>query len=165
MCSSKKHFFWITGCGRMEYWQSEHPLRHGGTWMWHYHRRCKHSLPLLWDVEDNICLAYRGHGSLQYQLLAFWGAKILVSGRVLIDSGYVPLPSLRHHCTTSGLPNSVAHFPLFSLSYSAFESSFTFFHAGLLGRPNSWLSRKAAELGRLDITSKNRFQHLGLLGN
>lgn len=87
----KKYFFWIIGCGRMEYWQSEHPPRHGGTRVWYYYRRCKHSVPLLWDVEDNVCLAYRGHGSLQYQLPAFWGAKILVSGRVLIDADCVPL--------------------------------------------------------------------------
>lgn len=124
----------------MEYWQSEHPLRYGGTWVWHYYRRCKHSLPLLWDVEDNICVAYWGHGSVQHQLLAFWGAKILVSDRVL-SRWWLCTFTLYLETTAislfSSLPISInlisLSFPIFFLlSYSTIERNFTSFHANLL---------------------------------
>jgi hypothetical protein len=42
------------------------------------HRGGQHCLPLLWHVENNLCLAHRGHGPLQYQLLTLRRAKELV---------------------------------------------------------------------------------------
>lgn len=76
---STNHPCCVPGRGRVEHWEPEHPPGHGGARVWHHHRGGQHSLPLLWHVEDNFCLAHRGHGSLQHQLPAFWGAQILVS--------------------------------------------------------------------------------------
>ncbi len=35
-------------------------------------QRREHGLPLLWQLEDELCLAHRGHGSPQHQLSTFW---------------------------------------------------------------------------------------------
>ncbi len=63
----------------MEHWPSQHTAGYGGAGVWHRDRRRQHSLPLLWHVEDHICLAHGGHGPLQHQLPALWTIEVLVS--------------------------------------------------------------------------------------
>lgn len=55
-----------------------HPGRHRGG-LWRFHSGGQHSVSLLWDVEDHLLLAHRGHGPVQHQLPSLWGAQVLVS--------------------------------------------------------------------------------------
>lgn len=56
----------FSACRCMEYWQIEHNPGYCGEWKWHNHWRSEYSLPIFWHVENFLCLAHRGHGSLQY---------------------------------------------------------------------------------------------------
>lgn len=54
------------GSQRVEHLPFRHHTGHCGTGKWHHHRRCQHTLPVFWYVEDHICLAHRGHGPVQH---------------------------------------------------------------------------------------------------
>lgn len=45
---------------------------------WCWNPGSEYCIPLLWDVEDVVCLAYRGFGPLLHQLSALRGAKGMV---------------------------------------------------------------------------------------
>lgn len=68
----------FVGCDRMEHRTSQHHSGHRGEWEWYQDQRSQHTLPLFWHVEECLCMAHRGHGSVQHQLPALWRAKILV---------------------------------------------------------------------------------------
>lgn len=55
-----------------------HPGRHRGG-LRCFHTGGQHSVSLLWDVEDHLLLAHRGHGPVQHQLPSLWRAQVLVS--------------------------------------------------------------------------------------
>lgn len=76
--------FLLTGCDWVEYWVLEHYPWHSREGKWHQNQGSEHPLPLLWDVEEHICLAHRRHGSLQHQLPAFWRAQVLVKERAYV---------------------------------------------------------------------------------
>lgn len=54
------------GSQRVEHLPFRHHTGHCGTGKWHHHRRCQHTLPVFWHVEDHFCLAYRGYGPVQH---------------------------------------------------------------------------------------------------
>lgn len=72
------YIFLLTGCDRVEYWSSEHYSGHGGERKWGHDKRSKHSVSLFWHVEEHVCLAHRGHGSLQHQLPSLRRTQVLV---------------------------------------------------------------------------------------
>ena len=51
-----------------------------GAGVWSGHRRRQHPVPVLRHVEDRLRLAHGGHGPLQHQLPALWGAQDVVRG-------------------------------------------------------------------------------------
>lgn len=71
------------GSQRVEHLPFRHHIGHCGTWKWHHHWGRQYTLPLFWHVEDHICLAHRGHGPLQHQLLALWRTQVLVNCVIL----------------------------------------------------------------------------------
>lgn len=71
------------GCQGMEYWQLEHNPWHSGKGEWHQDQRREHTISVLWDVEEHICLAHWRHGPLQHQLSTLWRAQVLVRKKTL----------------------------------------------------------------------------------
>lgn len=82
--SAKTHvsfFFRLLGCDGVEYWSSEHYFGHGRERKWGHNKRSKHSVSLFRDVEEHVCLAHRGHGSLQHQLPSLRRTQVLVQSQ------------------------------------------------------------------------------------
>lgn len=71
----------------------------GGLWC--VYSGSKHTLSVLWNVEDQLLLAHGGHGPLQHQLPALWRAQILVGLAVFfcVSSGRIALFGLLSSCT------------------------------------------------------------------
>ena len=69
------------GRERVEYLPVGHCLGHRGARQRHHYWGCQHAILVLWYVEDHLCMAHRGHGSLQHQLLALWRAQVMVKTR------------------------------------------------------------------------------------
>lgn len=68
----------FAACWWVEYWPAENNPGLGGKGEWDHHRGCEHPVPVLWHVEDILCLAHWRHGPVQHQLPALRRTQVLV---------------------------------------------------------------------------------------